>query len=584
MSGVIVVKQGQRRAVIAAGQRGRAGVGFDDAPADGEFYARKDSTWSPIASAVAGVATFNGRGGAVTLVGGDVIGALGFSPATAAQGAKADTAVQPGALALVATSGAYADLAGKPFIPAAPGDIGAASSAQGALADTAVQPTVLAAGLDAKVDKLAGYGLSQSDFTAAEKAKLAALESSHFKGTFTNLVALQAAYPTASVGDYADVDAGAGDPVLRYIWDASDSEWVAQAGSADPVTAAQVKTLYESNPDTNAFTDAEQAKLGGVAAGATANANTDSLAEGATNLYHTEARVRGTVLTGLSLLAGGAISAADTLLSALGKLQKQITDAVTSIGGKQDTLVSGTNLKTVNGTSLLGSGDLTITGSADNSTETVAISSGTLNLSATTKEVIVVDLNQNVTTVTMPAGVAGQAVNRRIVFTQSGAANFTVAGWGSVSIEGGTAPTASTGTGAVTEYMLSNTNNGGWRMYVDQSSSVSSSQLAKAWVNFNGTGTVAIRASYNVSSITDNGTGDYTVNFTTAMVDANYAVSGTVGSGTVTTDDGYWISERSPDTARSSSSVRIVTKQHGAASSWGPNPTDLTHISLTVFR
>lgn len=47
---------------------------------------------------------------------------------------------------------------------------------------------------------------------------------------------------------------------------------------------------------------------------------------------------------------------------------------------------------------------------------------------------------------------------------------------------------------------------------------------AKAWVNFNGTGTVAIRAAGNVSSITDNGTGDYTVNFTTAMSDANYAV------------------------------------------------------------
>jgi uncharacterized protein (AIM24 family) len=46
---------------------------------------------------------------------------------------------------------------------------------------------------------------------------------------------------------------------------------------------------------------------------------------------------------------------------------------------------------------------------------------------------------------------------------------------------------------------------------------------ARAWVNFNGTGTVAIRASGNVSSITDNGTGTYTVNFTTAMADANYA-------------------------------------------------------------
>ena len=49
------------------------------------------------------------------------------------------------------------------------------------------------------------------------------------------------------------------------------------------------------------------------------------------------------------------------------------------------------------------------------------------------------------------------------------------------------------------------------------------SYSARAWVNFNGTGTVAIRASGNVSSITDNGTGDYTVNFTTAMTDANYS-------------------------------------------------------------
>jgi hypothetical protein len=56
---------------------------------------------------------------------------------------------------------------------------------------------------------------------------------------------------------------------------------------------------------------------------------------------------------------------------------------------------------------------------------------------------------------------------------------------------------------------------------------------ARAWVNFNGTGTVAIRASGNVSSITDNGTGTYTVNFTTAMPDANYSFLIT-GGGTST--------------------------------------------------
>jgi hypothetical protein len=51
----------------------------------------------------------------------------------------------------------------------------------------------------------------------------------------------------------------------------------------------------------------------------------------------------------------------------------------------------------------------------------------------------------------------------------------------------------------------------------------------RAWVNFDGTGTVAIRESGNVSSITDNGTGDYTVNFTTAMEDADYCVQALAG-------------------------------------------------------
>jgi hypothetical protein len=54
----------------------------------------------------------------------------------------------------------------------------------------------------------------------------------------------------------------------------------------------------------------------------------------------------------------------------------------------------------------------------------------------------------------------------------------------------------------------------------------------RAWVNFNGEGTVAIRAAGNVSSITDNGNGDYTANFTNAMPDINYSVSGTASDAT----------------------------------------------------
>ena len=50
---------------------------------------------------------------------------------------------------------------------------------------------------------------------------------------------------------------------------------------------------------------------------------------------------------------------------------------------------------------------------------------------------------------------------------------------------------------------------------------------AKCWINFRGAGTIAIRDSFNVSSITDNGTGDFTVTFSNSMSDTNYCVQGT---------------------------------------------------------
>ena len=64
-------------------------------------------------------------------------------------------------------------------------------------------------------------------------------------------------------------------------------------------------------------------------------------------------------------------------------------------------------------------------------------------------------------------------------------------------------------------------------------------QIAKAWVNFDGTTSPGtIRSSYNVSSVTKNGTGDYTVNFATAMSDANYA--GLISFGYVAAGQNYW--------------------------------------------
>jgi hypothetical protein len=81
----------------------------------------------------------------------------------------------------------------------------------------------------------------------------------------------------------------------------------------------------------------------------------------------------------------------------------------------------------------------------------------------------------------------------------------------------------------------------------------------RAWVNFNGTGTVAIRASGNVSSITDNGTGDYTVNFTNAMPDANYSAAGMTNYGSF-----VCLHEQRDGTGvePSASALRIIAMDH----------------------
>lgn len=74
----------------------------------------------------------------------------------------------------------------------------------------------------------------------------------------------------------------------------------------------------------------------------TSPGSTDEVTEGATRLYFTESRVRATILTGLSLVTNAAIAATDSVLSALGKLQKQITDLTTAVSGKEGSVVSGT--------------------------------------------------------------------------------------------------------------------------------------------------------------------------------------------------------------------------------------------------
>lgn len=100
-------------------------------------------------------------------------------------------------------------------------------------------------------------------------------------------------------------------------------------------------------------------------------------------------------------------------------------------------------------------------------------------------------------------------------------------------------------------------------------------RLCRAFVNFDGTGTVAIRAAFNVSSITDNGTGDYTVNFTNALADANYswAINGRNTSGSA-----QWYGTP-PSVAPTAGSLRVQT-----ANGTSYVASDNDYVTVAIFR
>jgi hypothetical protein len=100
---------------------------------------------------------------------------------------------------------------------------------------------------------------------------------------------------------------------------------------------------------------------------------------------------------------------------------------------------------------------------------------------------------------------------------------------------------------------------------------------ARAWVNFNGTGTVAIRASGNVSSITDNGSGDYTLNFTTTLPDVDYSLVGSTECKTAFNVVKVFQSNTGALVTPTTSAARITT---------GNNTTnqDVDYVCVAVLR
>jgi hypothetical protein len=102
----------------------------------------------------------------------------------------------------------------------------------------------------------------------------------------------------------------------------------------------------------------------------------------------------------------------------------------------------------------------------------------------------------------------------------------------------------------------------------------------RAWVNFNGSGTPAIRASGNVTSLTDNGVGDYTVNFTTGMPDVNYCANVTIIPAASNNGSGRMIGYVYSTGTMATGSVRVKDNWAGS----GNDPEDLQYFGVSVFR
>lgn len=126
--------------------------------------------------------------------------------------------------------------------------------------------------------------------------------------------------------------------VVDYWWESGtdDTDLIIKSsdGTGPSETPESIKTKYESNENTNAFTDAEKSKLSGIATDATKNSNTDELSEGAGNKYFTEARAVASKLAGYVKAATvSAITSATSILEAIGILEKALDNKVDKVAG-----------------------------------------------------------------------------------------------------------------------------------------------------------------------------------------------------------------------------------------------------------
>jgi hypothetical protein len=245
--------------------------------------------------------------------------------ATAAQGVKADTAVQPNSLATVATSGSYADLTGKPTIPSKTSDLSNDSGFISSLASALIQ--------------IAGLSPADNDILQRKSG-------SWVNRTITQLKVDLGLSTVATSGSYVDLT---GKPTIPSKTSdlSNDSGFISSLASAliqiaglNPADNDILqrksgswinRTVAQLKIDLGLSTVATSGSYADLTGKPTIPTTTDGLAEGTTNLYYTATRVRTLALTGLTFATAVAITATDGLVAALGKLQAQLNNIILDI-------------------------------------------------------------------------------------------------------------------------------------------------------------------------------------------------------------------------------------------------------------
>ena len=371
---------------------------------------------------------------------------------------------------------------------------------------------------------------------------------------------------------------------------------------------------------------------GNSGGGGTPIASTDSLPEGSLNLYFTPQRVRNTSLSGIITTDNSDVVANDTVLSGIGKLQAKSASYGTSVTynigstGSTIPLLSSANTWSEAQTfsagmignsstasawqtarTLSATGDATwsisVNGSANVSAALTLADSGVV---AGTYPKVRVDAKGRVTAgaellasdvPTLNQSTTGNAATatklqtaRTIALTGfaigsgsfDGSGNLSIATTGSISnATESTAGIAQIATSAQAQALTDNTTIMTPAKIPTAFNASGSAPLyaCRAWVNFNGEGVVSVIASGNVSSVTDNGVGDYTLNFATSMPNANYSIS---SSSTEYSDASpIPVSLRMSGTTpllKTTAAVRVSTR-----SSFNTTLRDINSISVQVF-